>query len=96
MSRFEVDTEEVARAASAAGRSATAINAEVANMFRILSTLQSAWRGSASTAFAALAQEWRGTQQQVEANLQRISEALASSAQHYSDVEHSTTHLFRT
>lgn len=96
MSRFEVDTEEVARAASAADRTATAINTEVATMFRILTTLESNWRGSASTAFAALAQEWRGTQQQVEANLQRISEALASSAQHYADTEHSTTHLFRS
>ena len=69
--------------------------AEVATMFRILTTLESSWRGSASTAFAGLAQEWRGTQQQVEANLQRISEALAASAQHYADTEHSTAHLFR-
>lgn len=94
MSRFEVDTEEVARAASAANRSAVAINTEVANMFRILTTLQSAWRGSASTAFAELAQEWRGTQQQVEANLQRIGDALATSAQQYSEAEQATTSLF--
>lgn len=94
MSQFEVDTEEVARASVAASRSATAINTEVANMFTILTALQNAWRGSASAAFADLAQRWRVTQQQVESDLQDISTALGASAQQYSDVESATTSMF--
>lgn len=94
MTRFEVDTDEVGRAAAAARSSATVINTEVANMFRHLTALQSAWRGGASTAFSALATEWRGTQQQVEASLQQISTALSSTAQQYSETETSTTRLF--
>lgn len=94
MTRFEVDTDEVGRAAAAARSSAAVINTEVANMFRHLTALQSAWRGGASTAFSALATEWRGTQQQVESSLQQISTALSSSAQHYSEVETTTTRLF--
>ncbi len=94
MSRFEVDTEEVSKAGTAASKSAAAINTEVANMFKILLALQEAWRGSASNAFTELSAQWRITQQQVEDNLQQISNALASSARQYGDVEQSTTTMF--
>lgn len=94
MTRFEVDSGEVAQAGASARVSATTINTEVTNMMRHLTNLQSSWKGGASAAFASLIVEWRATQQQVESSLEQISQALDASARHYADVEDQATRMF--
>lgn len=94
MSRFEVDSAEVARAAGSARTSAAAISTEVANMMRYLTNLQTSWKGGASSAFTGVLMDWRATQQQVETSLEGISAALDSSARQYADVEAQTTRMF--
>ncbi|MBK5249279.1 MAG: WXG100 family type VII secretion target [Actinomycetales bacterium] len=94
MTRFEVDSAEVAKAGANARSSATVINTEVTNMMRYLTNLQGSWKGGASTAFGSLIVDWRATQQQVEASLEQISLALDASARHYADVESQATRMF--
>lgn len=94
MTRFEVDSAEVARAGAAARSSAAIINTEVTNMMRHLTSLESSWRGGASAAFASLITDWRVTQRQVETSLDNISHALDASARQYADVEAANLRMF--
>ena len=94
MTQFEVDSAEVAAAATRARHSAGAIHAEVAGMMTQLVDLQGTWSGAASQSFAAVAQEWRVTQQVVEQSLTQITEALDAAARTYADAEASAHGLF--
>lgn len=94
MSRYEVDSVQVARASTAAGASVGAIRTEVATLMRHLTDLQAGWRGSAATAFGGVVSDWAATQQRVEASLDQITSALAQAAQHYADAEQQASRLF--
>lgn len=94
MARFEVDSTEVESAAARARQSAGVIHAEVAGMMTQLVDLQSTWSGAAAQSFAAVAQEWRTTQQVVEHSLTQITEALDLAARTYSEAESSAHGLF--
>ena len=94
MTRFEVDSAEVEAAAARARQSAAVIHAEVGGMMSRLLDLQATWSGAAAQSFAAVAQEWRGTQQVVEHSLTQITEALDLAAQTYADAESSAHGLF--
>ena len=94
MTRFEVDSAEVHTAAARARESAAAVHAEVARMMTQLLDLQSTWSGAAAQSFAAVAQEWRATQQLVEQSLAQITEALDLAGQTYADAEVSAHGLF--
>mgnify|MGYP003452124821 CR=1 FL=1 len=94
MTQYTVDAEAVATAARSTRTSGATISAEVAAMMTHLSTLESSWQGSTATQFAALSQQWRGTQAQVESNLDAIALALENAARQYTDTEASTTRLF--
>ncbi|MEE6274498.1 WXG100 family type VII secretion target [Georgenia wangjunii] len=94
MTRYEVDSAEVARAAALARQSAAAVHAEVASMMAQLVNLQSTWTGGAASSFTAVVEEWRRTQQLVEASLSQITVALDAAAQTYSDAEASAHSLF--
>lgn len=94
MSRFEVDSAQVAQAAAAARASGGVIHGEVAAMLRHLAALHGSWRGAAASTFEALMDEWRVTQAHVEASLEHITQALDVAARQYADAEAATTRLF--
>ncbi len=94
MTRFEVDSAQVAGAATAARASGGVIHGEVAAMLRHLSELQGTWRGGAAATFEGLIAEWRATQVQVEASLEHITQALDAAARQYADAELAATRLF--
>ncbi len=94
MSRYEVDSAQVAQASGAAGTSVAAIRTEVAALMRHLTDLQGVWRGTAATAFAGVVADWASTQQHVEASLDQITAALGQAAQHYADAEQQASRLF--
>ncbi len=94
MSRFEVDSAQVAAASAAVMGSVGAMSAEVDRMSRNLLDLQGSWKGQAASQFQVLTQDWRATQEQVKASLERISQALAAAASTYADAEAATTRMF--
>ena len=94
MSRYDVDSAQVAQASSAAGTSVAAIRTEVAALLRHLTDLQAGWHGTAATAFGGLLADWSLTQQRVEGDLDRITAALGSAAQHYAEAEQQASRLF--
>ena len=92
--RYEVDSDLVARASSAAGASVSAIRSEVNALLRHLTDLQAGWRGGAASAFGTVLADWTVTQQRVEASLDQITAALAAAAQQYDAAEQQATRLF--
>lgn len=94
MSRYEVDSAQVAQASAAAGASVATIRSEVGALMRHLTELQAGWRGGAATAFGTVLADWTVTQQRVEASLDQITAALGSAAQHYADAEQQAARLF--
>ena len=94
MSRYEVDSAQVAQASAAASASVAAIRAEVSALLRHLTDLQAGWRGTAATAFGGVLADWSATQAQVEASLDGITAALGAAATHYADAEQQASRLF--
>ena len=94
MSRYEVDSAQVAAASAAAAASVTVIRAEVGALMRHLADLQAGWHGSAASAFAGVLADWTMTQQRVEASLDQITGALGAEARHYADAEQQASRLF--
>ncbi len=94
MSRFQVDSAEVARASAAVQASATSLAAEVDAMMRHLVQLQGSWQGQAATSFADVVGQWRGTQERVRACLEEIQQALAAAGRQYEEVELATARMF--
>ena len=94
MSRYEVDSEQVAQASAAVRGSTAAIRTEVAAMMRHLTDLQGGWRGGAATAFGAIMADWTGTQARVEESLDQITAALGAAASSYADAELQASRLF--
>ena len=94
MSRFEVDSAQVAQAGSAVQASATQIGTEVDRMMRHLLDLQSSWQGQASQSFQHVVGEWRATQERVRSALEEIQAALATVGRQYEDVEASAVRIF--
>ena len=94
MSRYEVDSAQVAQASTAASTSVAVIRTEVAALMRHLTELQAGWRGGAANAFGAVLTDWAATQQRVEASLDHITAQLGTAAQHYADAEQQASRLF--
>ena len=94
MARFEVDSDQIARASGSTKVSAQTIRAEVGAMMGHLNALQDSWRGSASSAFASVLAEWRATQQQVEASLDSIALCLDAGSRQYEDAENHVMRMF--
>lgn len=94
MTRFEVDSAQVAQAGAAVQASAQQIGTEVDRMMRHLLELQSSWRGQAATSFQHVVTEWRGTQERVRAALDEIQAALALAGRQYEEVEASAVRMF--
>ncbi|MBO1752211.1 WXG100 family type VII secretion target [Actinotalea sp. BY-33] len=94
MSRYEVDSTQVAEASAAAHRSMAVIRTEVGALMRYLTDLQGAWRGAAASAFGGSITTWAATERQVEASLDEIAVALGTAAQAYDEAEHQASRLF--
>ena len=94
MTRYEVDSAQVATAAASVQARAGTIRSEVAAMHRQLADLQGTWRGSAATAFAGVVANWSSTEARLEQALDQISAAMHSAAQTYADAEAQASRLF--
>lgn len=94
MTQYHVDATQVASASSLAARSAQTIRTEVTGMLGHLRALEGSWQGGASVAFTGLIQQWHGTQLQVEAALEEITQALGQAAEHYQSAEETATRMF--
>ncbi|MDO4612552.1 MAG: WXG100 family type VII secretion target [Actinomycetaceae bacterium] len=94
MAFFSVDAQQVHEASAHTSALATRLREEVAAMMAQLHTLESAWSGQASQAFAGCAQRWAGAQSHVESALDEISRALAAASATYEEAEAQATSLF--
>jgi WXG100 family type VII secretion target len=94
MSRYEVDSAQVAQASAAVHLSAQNIGTEVDGMLRHLVELQAGWKGQAATSFQQVVADWRVTQTRVRATLEEIRQALATAGQQYAAAEDTATRMF--
>jgi 6 kDa early secretory antigenic target len=94
VSRYEVDSAQVAAAAASVQARSATIRGEVAAMHRQLAELQASWRGAAATAFAGVLADWSATEAQLERSLDEISTAMQSAAHTYADAEAQASRLF--
>lgn len=94
MTRYEVDSAQVAQGAADVQARAATIRAEVAAMHRQLAALQDTWRGAAATAFAGVLADWSETEAQLGRSLEQISTAMHAAAQAYADAEAQASRLF--
>lgn len=92
--RYQVDSDAVAVAAGQTRACAESISSQVAAMMGHLTGLQESWVGSASSAFASLAAQWRATQATIEDNLRQIGLQLDAASHTYSQAEQTSTALF--
>lgn len=94
MTRFEVDSAQVAQASGAVQASAQRIGTEVDQMMRHLLDLQGSWRGQAASSFQQVVADWRATQERVRASLEEIQRALAVAGQNYAEAEEAAARMF--
>ena len=94
MTRYQVDSEAVLGATTAARSTIGRIQAEVSGLRGQLNNLQGSWTGQAASAFQAVITDWKATQQRVEESLAAISHALGQAGQQYADIEASNARLF--
>ena len=94
MSRYEVDSTQVAAASAAVQTSVQELGGEVDRMMRHLLELQATWKGSAATSFQHVVTDWRATQERVRATLEEIQRALAVAGRQYEDAESAATRMF--
>ena len=94
MSRYEVDSAQVAQAAASVQARAGTIRSEVAAMHRQLADLQGSWRGSAATAFSGVLADWSATETRLDASLEQIVAAMQSAARTYAEAESQASRLF--
>jgi WXG100 family type VII secretion target len=94
MSRYEVDSTQVAAASAAVQASAQQLGEEVDRMMRRLLELQASWKGSAATSFQHVVTDWRSTQERVRLTLEEIQRALAVAGRQYEDAETAATRMF--
>ncbi|MCI1219971.1 MAG: WXG100 family type VII secretion target [Bifidobacterium sp.] len=94
MAQFQVDSEAIQSSSAAVSASIASIREAVSGMYANLAALQDVWRGSASTQFAAVAEQWRGAQRQMETSLESIHNALTQASNVYADAESQAAHLF--
>ncbi|GIG22589.1 ESAT-6-like protein [Cellulomonas chitinilytica] len=94
MTRFEVDSAQVAQAAAGVQARTASIRAEVSAMHRQLAELQGTWRGGAATAFARVLTDWSATEARLEQSLESIGAAMHAAARTYAEAESQASRLF--
>jgi WXG100 family type VII secretion target len=94
MTQYQVDSEAVLGQAAAARGAIARIQAEVAGLLALLTSLDGTWTGQAAAAFQGAVAEWRATQHQVEQSAEGLNQALNQAGQQYADVEQANARLF--
>ncbi len=94
MSRYEVDSAQVAQAAASVQARAATIRSEVATMHRQLADLQGSWQGAAATAFSGVLTDWSATEARLDASLEQIVAAMQAAARTYAEAETQASRLF--
>lgn len=94
MSRFEVDSAQVAQAGAAVQASAGHIASEVDGMMRHLVNLQASWKGQGAASFQQVITDWRATQERVRVSLEQIQRALALAGRQYAEAEEAAVRMF--
>lgn len=94
MPQYQVDSEQIQSASGAVSQSISSIREAVQSMFANLNNLQSVWKGTASSQFNAIADQWRNAQQQMEAALEEMQTALTQASTLYADTEMQASRLF--
>lgn len=95
MSAYQVDSEQIALAATNAAQTGEAIRSSVASMVAQLQALESTWVGAASASFQELLARWHATQLQVEDSLSAVSTALGQASSTYAEAEGAAAAMFR-
>ena len=94
MTQFSVDSDQVWAANASIQATIGRINQEVELLHGQLLGLQSSWTGLASNSFQELANQWRSTEEIVANQLGSLGIALATAANHYSEIEIANQRLF--
>ncbi|MCM3655841.1 WXG100 family type VII secretion target [Agromyces mediolanus] len=94
MTSYAVDSGQVLGATQVVQSTIDRLQSEVGALVAQLAGLQSVWSGSASAAFQGAVADWRATQQQVEANLAALRQALTMAGTAYAEAEQANTRLF--
>lgn len=94
MPQYQVDSERIQSSSAAVSASIAAIRQAVNGMYTNLNGLQDAWRGGAATQFISVSAQWRAAQQQMEASLESIQQALTQASTVYADAEAQASRLF--
>ena len=94
MTRYHVDSDAVLTATAQARNTIARVQSDLQSLTQSLHSLQGSWGGQASLAFHSLFQQWRQTQQNVEAQLISITDALGQAGRHYSELEIQNARLF--
>lgn len=94
MSRYEVDSDQVAQVSAAVQASAGHIRSEVDGMMRHLLDLQGSWKGQAASSFQHIVTDWRATQERVRTSLEEIQQALALAGRQYAEAEAAAARMF--
>ncbi|WP_336643323.1 WXG100 family type VII secretion target [Microbacterium sp. MMO-113] len=95
MTVFTVDTDAVHAAEAATRATIERLRSESATLMSQLRQLQTAWVGTAATAFQGCAEEWQGAQQHVELVLDGIGTSLGAVATQYAEADQYSASLFR-
>lgn len=93
-STFQVDTDRITAAAGDIARISGEIETQVGAMMSRLNALQDAWRGSASTQFQGVVQQWQGTSRQVQTSLDSIGSVLGAAGARYAETEAQAVRMF--
>jgi len=94
MTRYQVDSEAVLAATTAAKGTIGRIQGEVGALHGQLTSLQASWSGPAATAFQGAVIEWKSLEQRVEEVLAAMGTALGHAGQQYAEIEAANTRLF--
>lgn len=94
MAQYQVDPERIQSSSAAVSASIASIREATGGMVANLNALQDAWRGTAATQFASVFAQWHAAQQQMEASLESIQNALTQASMVYADAEMQASRLF--
>lgn len=94
MTRFTVDSEAVASAATAITGTVGRLQGEANALHGQLDALQSSWSGTAAAAFQGVVQQWRTAQGNLEQALASIDQALRTAGSQYAEIELANARLF--
>ena len=94
MTRYQVDSEAVFSATSAAKSTIGRIQGEVDALHGQLTNLQGSWSGPAASAFQGAVVEWKSLEQRVEEVLGAMGTALGHAGQQYAETEAANARLF--